>query len=335
MMKQKVKVSLDNDEAMLMPIKGSGFLFTLYVLLRFIPREYLNVLMSFYLSMGSIFALAAFLKEYKKPSILTGTICVATGIYYFVSKNWILNNILSFSMGVVALESLPLSDFKTSYMLLVVLFLYDIFWVFGTDVMLTVATAVDGPIKMLFPRNVFYDMESKSLLGLGDMIVPGLFVCQTLVFSRDVVHRGNLYFFVAIFSYFLSLVNTMAVMVIFKHGQPALLFIVPWLLITFTATLLVKGDMKAAFNFDVLTTFKTEEDVKKEKEAEERKREKSAKKSEEDQDDEEEESIRDFFKEMILDLFGYGKENTKNVKTDDKKDTQKVADAVANEKKNA
>jgi minor histocompatibility antigen H13 len=32
--------------------------------------------------------------------------------------------------------------------MLVGLFFYDIFWVFGTDVMVTVAKSFDGPIKV-------------------------------------------------------------------------------------------------------------------------------------------------------------------------------------------
>ena len=32
-------------------------------------------------------------------------------------------------------------------------FFYDIFWVFGTEVMVSVAKGVDGPIKLLFPRS--------------------------------------------------------------------------------------------------------------------------------------------------------------------------------------
>jgi minor histocompatibility antigen H13 len=36
--------------------------------------------------------------------------------------------------------------------LLTGLFFYDIFWVFGTPVMVAVAKNIDAPIKLLFPR---------------------------------------------------------------------------------------------------------------------------------------------------------------------------------------
>ena len=69
------------------------------------------------------------------------------------------------------------------------LLLYDVFWVFGTpyftggeSVMMTVATssAVQGPTRLLFPKppslNPFADAGAFpfSLLGLGDIAVPGL-----------------------------------------------------------------------------------------------------------------------------------------------------------------
>jgi minor histocompatibility antigen H13 len=49
---------------------------------------------------------------------------------------------------------------------------YDIFWVFGTDVMVTVAKKLDGPIKILFPRgslvpNIDTGKLELSLLGLS------------------------------------------------------------------------------------------------------------------------------------------------------------------------
>lgn len=65
--------------------------------------------------------------------------------------------------------------------------MYDVFWVFGSpkvigdNVMLTVATSklVDGPFKLLFPRAIGGVGEAAnypfSLLGLGDVAVPGRF----------------------------------------------------------------------------------------------------------------------------------------------------------------
>jgi minor histocompatibility antigen H13 len=39
-------------------------------------------------------------------------------------------------------------------MMLAGLFVYDIFWVFATDVMTTVATGINAPILLMFPQDM-------------------------------------------------------------------------------------------------------------------------------------------------------------------------------------
>jgi len=56
------------------------------------------------------------------------------------------------------------------------LFFYDIFWVFKTEVMVTVAKSLDAPIKLLFPYALHEEEMKFSMLGLGDIVIPGIFV---------------------------------------------------------------------------------------------------------------------------------------------------------------
>ena len=69
---------------------------------------------------------------------------------------------------------LSLDSFRTGMILLSGLFIYDIFWVFGTEVMVTVAKSFDAPIKVLFPRNILAEKFQFALLGLGDIVIPGM-----------------------------------------------------------------------------------------------------------------------------------------------------------------
>lgn len=89
--------------------------------------------------------------------------------YYFITKHFLMNNVLGISFCIQAIERISIGSYKVGAILLSGLFFYDIFWVFGTDVMVTVAKSFDGPIKLLFPR-AFATADSKaeySLLGLG------------------------------------------------------------------------------------------------------------------------------------------------------------------------
>ena len=76
-----------------------------------------------------------------------------------------------------------IGNFKNGIMLLVLLFFYDIFFVFGTDVMLTVAKGIDAPIKLKFPKDYSADPPQFSILGLGDIVIPGIFVSLCLRFD--------------------------------------------------------------------------------------------------------------------------------------------------------
>ena len=77
---------------------------------------------------------------------------VMVGIY-ILTKSWIYNNILATLLSINAIQQIFLGNFKNGFMMLTALFFYDIFFVFGTDVMLTVAKSIDAPIKLLFPTD--------------------------------------------------------------------------------------------------------------------------------------------------------------------------------------
>jgi len=62
--------------------------------------------------------------------------------------------------------------------------------------MVTVAKSLDGPIKILFPRTLVPDAETGkielSLLGLGDIVIPGFFLALLLRFDA---HNAKVSYF--------------------------------------------------------------------------------------------------------------------------------------------
>jgi len=75
---------------------------------------------------------------------------------------------------------LNLPSFKIAFVLLWGLFFYDIFWVYGTDVMVTVAKSLNAPVKLLFPVDLTATPPKFSLLGLGDIVIPGIYIALSL-----------------------------------------------------------------------------------------------------------------------------------------------------------
>jgi minor histocompatibility antigen H13 len=89
--------------------------------------------------------------ECSKASLMTNLLCSLPVILYYITKYWILNNIFGILFSIVAIRGMNLGSFQVGFILLWCLFFYDIFWVYGTDVMVTVAKNLDIPIKLLFP----------------------------------------------------------------------------------------------------------------------------------------------------------------------------------------
>ncbi|KAK9827238.1 hypothetical protein WJX81_001559 [Elliptochloris bilobata] len=108
-----------------------------------------------------------------------------------------LNNMIACLIATDILQLLGLRSFRVAAVLLAGLLAYDVFWVFGSprvlgdNVMLAVATSdvLVGPTRLLFPRAAGGVGEASgfpfSLLGLGDVVVPGLLACLTLRFDAS------------------------------------------------------------------------------------------------------------------------------------------------------
>jgi len=107
---------------------------------------------------------------------------IQMGLYVYF-KNWIYNNLLALLFCIQALQSMFIGNFKNGFTLLILLFFYDIFFVFGTDVMLTVAKGINAPIKLMFPKDYSAEKPQYSILGLGDIVIPGIFVSLCLRFD--------------------------------------------------------------------------------------------------------------------------------------------------------
>ncbi|KAJ0021093.1 hypothetical protein Pint_30860 [Pistacia integerrima] len=177
--------------------------------------------------------------------------------WYASQKHWLANNILGLAFCIQGIEMLSLGSFKTGAILLAGLFVYDIFWVFFTPVMVSVAKSFDAPIKLLFPTADF--KRPYSMLGLGDIVIPGIFVALALRFdvSRG---KGCHYFKSAFLGYTVGLILTIIVMNWFQAAQPALLYIVPSVIGFLAAHVLWNGEVKPLMEFDESKTAGTSEE---------------------------------------------------------------------------
>ena len=149
---------------------------------------------------------------------------------------------------------------QTGFIMLGLLFAYDIFFVFFTPIMISVAKQVQGPIKLQFPKNLLHPWnntpENMSLLGLGDIVIPGAMIQMLAKFDYEVFlklgkKRSPSYFLVSTISYFAGFAVTIGVMMKTGHGQPALLYLVPAILGSSTFMALIRREFGTFFSFEI------------------------------------------------------------------------------------
>ncbi|KAI8339393.1 signal peptide peptidase-domain-containing protein [Chlamydoabsidia padenii] len=319
-----VSETLSASDAWMFPVMGSITLFSLYLIFRYVHKDYINMMITGYFGLMGTMAMAktgllvaqktiptTLLKHIQPYKLTLSTkgkdiykmkltwvhflllgLSVGLTVFYSFTKNWIASNAFGLAFSVNAIQLLSLDSFKTGMILLSGLFLYDIFWVFGTEVMVSVAKNFDAPIKVIWPRDFIaylVDADAKTtfaMLGLGDIVIPGIFVALCLRYDRHISWKknpsgsfrstnfGKPYFTSCLIAYILGLATTMAVMHFFNAAQPALLYLSPACILSVLITGAVRGELSEVFQY---TT--EEEDDEKAKKSKNKKGDDKAKKS--------------------------------------------------------
>ncbi|XP_065054668.1 signal peptide peptidase-like 3 [Rhopilema esculentum] len=203
-------------------------------------------------------------------------------LMWILTGHWLLMDALAMALCIAMIAFVRLPSLKVSVLLLFGLLVYDVFWVFFSEyifkvnVMVKVATqpaynpvnslayndnslpasAAKGfpklslPGKLVFPSS--YRTGHFSMLGLGDIVMPGLLLCFVLRFDNH-KKRMNLnegetskitYFHCSLIGYFVGLLTATTISELSKSAQPALLYLVPFTILPLITRAYVKGDLK-------------------------------------------------------------------------------------------
>lgn len=200
-------------------------------------------------------------------SIVFACICLVPVVCWFVYRHedfaWILQDILGAAFCISVLKIIHMPNFKLCVLLLGLLFIYDLFFVFitpliskdGESVMIKVATGGEGateklPILFMFPSfssSPYRSCKGYSLLGFGDVLIPGLLVGFCHGFDLK-VRSMKVYFVASVCAYGVGLLCTFLALILMETGQPALVYIVPITLFTVTVVGLLRRELKALWN---------------------------------------------------------------------------------------
>jgi minor histocompatibility antigen H13 len=280
--------TVSKKDAMQFPLIGSAVLFGLYCVIKLVKKEYLDTLLSCYFALLGAFGIfgcispplvAAFgmggLKRFEKSihykfwkardaegadpielscswfDVALFVPCAGASLAYALTKKWWLNNILGCAFSVQGIEMLALGSYAIGCILLAGLFFYDIFWVFGTEVMVSVAKGLNAPVKILFPKALGVKPIPCSMLGLGDIVIPGIFVALMLRFDTSRNLASQPYFLSNLVAYEAGLCATVGIMHFFDAAQPALLYLVPACIGMSLAMAAARGELGTLLNYSV------------------------------------------------------------------------------------
>lgn len=233
--------------------------------------------------------------RFSAAELVAFSLSVSIVCIWVLTGHWLLMDAMGMGLCVAFIAFVRLPSLKVSTLLLTGLLIYDVFWVFfssyifSSNVMVRVATkTADNPVgivarrlnlggaaardapklslpgKLIFPS--MHNSGHFSMLGLGDIVMPGLLLC--FVLRYDAYKRMQLnsaeagipppkhlnritYFHCSLIGYFfgkldwevfqdhrvanflilLGLLTATVSSEVFKAAQPALLYLVPFTLL--------------------------------------------------------------------------------------------------------
>jgi minor histocompatibility antigen H13 len=304
---------MQTQDVMRFPLVGSAVLFSLFLVFKFLPKEYVNFVVKIYFCIFGFIVVSQKLSQLlglilpvnivrpsisqvskidisfinktldklssccgsskqepaQKPSAAASTdsdvlelnrldiiACIFSAVFtvvYLYFNHWIASNVLGVCFALQGIEMLGLGSYFNGVILLCGLFVYDIFWVFFTPVMVTVAKSFDAPIKLLFP---IMNSENNSMLGLGDIVIPGIFVAlllrlDILLNKKNSKNEVETYYFnFVMLGYAVGLLTTILVMYYFQAAQPALLYLVPAVFLFSIVPAYARNELNVLLKFD-------------------------------------------------------------------------------------
>lgn len=157
--------------------------------------------------------------RFTAAELFSFTLSVSIVCIWVLTGHWLLMDAMGMGLCVAFIAFVRLPSLKVSTLLLTGLLIYDVFWVFfssyifSTNVMVKVATRpAENPVgvmakklnlgqmvkdapklnlpgKLVFPS--LHNTGHFSMLGLGDIVMPGLLLCFVLRYDKYKKSQGN------------------------------------------------------------------------------------------------------------------------------------------------
>lgn len=191
-----------------------------------------------------------------EPALLA-PLCASVVLAWLFTGHWLANNAIAIALCVLFASLCKVPNLKATVIIFVGLFFYDIFFVFfsdhffGRNVMVEVATSeptnpayslanyLGLPLKpvenLAMPAKLIFRGQdgSEAFVGMGDIVIPSILMVYLLEIDiRESTYAARFgYFPRAVLAYVVGLTASLFFNFRFGIAQPAMLYIVPCLLV--------------------------------------------------------------------------------------------------------
>ncbi|XP_008993832.1 signal peptide peptidase isoform X8 [Callithrix jacchus] len=237
--------TITSRDAARFPIIASCTLLGLYLFFKIFSQEYINLLLSMYFFVLGILALSHTISPFMNKFFPASFPNRQYQLLFTQGSGENKEEIVNYEFDTKDLVCLGLSSIVGVW--------YLLRKVFGTNVMVTVAKSFEAPIKLVFPQDLLekgLEADNFAMLGLGDIVIPGIFIALLLRFDISLKKNTHTYFYTSFAAYIFGLGLTIFIMHIFKHAQPALLYLVPACIGFPVLVALAKGEVTEMFSYE-------------------------------------------------------------------------------------
>lgn len=274
-------VKFDRKLALLLPVIAAIFLTVQFVTFLYLSTTFFNTVVTACIFCVCFYTLEWFLREEilprcwcRAPKCCGAVVALAINLWYVILKPWLLNNLLALPICLFVIQKCHLNKFSTAVLFLTAFFVCDVFMVFFSAVtvdsmaawivpelnqtkaspnaMDVLTESIEIPNKFMFPMNLFVDGLNAvdfGILGVGDVILPGIFIAFVKRFDCSLNREQNVYFVVSMVAYVVGLLSTFICATVYDHSQPGLLYLVPACILAPLALAFCKRDLRALLSY--------------------------------------------------------------------------------------
>ena len=174
---------------------------------------------------------ASYDRAYDWLGWVSAAITLSIIIAWWIWPNWVLMDIMAVVICIFFFVEIPPIPMKATLVVGSGIMIFDFFIVYFSDRMMTLAhTAIESraPVMIAWPEGGS-DMANFGAIGLGDIIIPA-YILKQIWFRAKQKNRMR-WITICVLAYFMGVAGAFVASNHFSAGQPALVFIIPSLLL--------------------------------------------------------------------------------------------------------